>query len=62
MSLMVEPNTLCEQMMWSPAFSSPMHSSRMAAMPLAVPMAASVPSSAASRCSKLATVGLLKRE
>jgi hypothetical protein len=54
----VEPNTEREQITWSPAFSRPMHSSRIAAMPVAVPMAASVPSIAASRCSKLVTVGL----
>jgi hypothetical protein len=35
--LIVEPNTLREQTTWSPAFSRPMHSSRIAAMP-AVPM------------------------
>jgi hypothetical protein len=33
---MVEPNIDCEHTTWSPAFSRPMTSSRMAAMPLAV--------------------------
>ena len=59
---MVEPNTLWEQITWSPALSKPMHIKVMAAMPLAVPIQASVPSSAASRCSMLVTVGLVKRE
>ena len=59
---MVEPNTDCEHTTWSPALSRPMHSSRIALMPLEVAIAASVPSSAASRCSMLATVGLVKRE
>ena len=59
---MVEPNTDCEQITWSPLLSKPMHISKMAAMPLAVPMQASVPSIAARRCSMLATVGLEKRE
>ena len=35
-SMIVEPNTLCEQMTWSPAFSRPMPSSRIALMPLDV--------------------------
>ena len=61
-SLMVEPNTDCEQITWSPAFKRPMHISMMAAMPLEVPMQASVPSSAARRRSMLVTVGLVKRE
>ncbi len=39
-----------------------MHIKVMAAMPLAVPIQASVPSKAASRCSMLVTVGLVKRE
>ncbi len=47
--------------MWSPAFSRPITSSRMAAMPLAVPMQASVPSSAASRRSIIVTVGFENR-
>ena len=58
MSLMVEPNMDCEHTTWSPALSKPRHISKMADMPLAVPMADSVPSSAARRCSKLVTVGL----
>ena len=33
-SMIVEPNTLCEQITWSPAFSRPMPSSRIALMPL----------------------------
>src|SRR5664280_123036 len=61
-STTVEPNTLCEQMTWSPAFSSPMHSSRMALMPDEVAMQASAPSSAARRRSNIVTVGLVKRE
>ena len=56
--LSVEPNTEREHTTWSPAFSRPMHIMRIAPMPLDAPMAASVPSSAARRCSKLATVGL----
>ena len=59
---MVEPNTDCEQITWSPDFKRPMHISMMAAMPLEVPMQASVPSSAARRRSMLVTVGLVKRE
>src|SRR5688572_11313752 len=35
-SLIVDPNTLCEQITWSPAFSSPSTSSVIAPMPLAV--------------------------
>jgi hypothetical protein len=57
-SFMVEPNIDCEQITWSPARSRPMHISRTADMPEAVAMAASVPSIAARRCSKLVTVGL----
>ena len=57
----VEPNTLCEQTTWSPRCSSPITRIRIAAMPLAVAMQASVPSIAASRRSNIATVGLLKR-
>jgi hypothetical protein len=53
----VEPNTEREQITWSPLFSSPMHSMRIAPMPVDAPIAASVPSIAASRCSKLDTVG-----
>ena len=60
-SLMVEPNTLCEQITWSPAFSRPITSIRMAAMPLLVPMQPVVPSSAASRRSMMVTFGLEKR-
>ena len=58
MSLMLEPNMEREATTWSPALSRPMQSIRMADMPEAVPMAASLPSSAARRRSKLATVGL----
>ena len=57
-NLMVEPNMDCEQTTWSPALSNPMHIMRMADMPEAVEMQASVPSMAARRFSKLATVGL----
>ena len=59
--LIVEPNTEREQMTWSPTLSRPMISSRMALMPVAVATQASVPSIAASRASKLRTVGLLAR-
>jgi hypothetical protein len=58
----VEPNTEREQITWSPAFSRPMHIMRIAPMPVDAPMAASVPSSAAMRCSKLVTVGFEVRE
>ena len=60
-SLIVEPNTLCEQTTWSPALSRPMISSAIAAMPLAVPMQPLVPSIAASRRSIIVTVGFEKR-
>ena len=58
MSLIVEPNMDWEHNTWSPACSRPMHIIKIADMPEAVPMAACAPSSAARRCSKLATVGL----
>ena len=58
MSLMVEPNMDCEHTTWSPDLSKPMHIIKMADMPEAVEMQASVPSMAARRFSKLATVGL----
>ena len=58
MSLMVEPNMEREHTTWSPALSKPMHIIKMADMPDAVPMAASVPSRAANRISMLLTVGL----
>ena len=48
----------CEHTTWSPDCSKPMHIIRMADMPDAVDMAASVPSMLARRCSKLLTVGL----
>jgi hypothetical protein len=60
--LRVEPNTDCEQITWSPLFSKPMMSSKMALMPVDVATAASAPSMAARRASKLRTVGLLVRE
>lgn len=60
--LSVEPNTEREHTTWSPALSRPMHIMRIAPMPVEAPMAASVPSSAARRCSKLVTVGLEVRE
>jgi hypothetical protein len=44
MSLMVDPNMDCEHTTWSPDCSKPMHIIRMADMPDAVDMAASVPS------------------
>ena len=58
---MVEPNTLREQTTWSPDLSKPISSSRIADMPLLVPMQPLVPSSAARRRSIIITVGLLKR-
>src|SRR5258706_524172 len=61
-SMMVEPNTLCEQTTWSPAFSKPIASNRIALMPLDVAIQASVPSIAARRRSIIITVGLVKRE
>ena len=59
---MVEPNTLREQITWSPAFSKAIAVSMIAAMPLEVAMQASLPSSAARRRSNIVTVGLVKRE
>ena len=59
---MVEPNTLSEQTMWSPALSSAMQVARIAAMPEPVPTQAAPPSIAASLSSKQRTVGLVKRE
>ena len=47
-----------EHRIWSPVLSSAKHIIKIADMPDAVPMAASVPSKAARRCSKLLTVGL----
>ena len=61
-SFSVEPNTEREHTTWSPALSRPMQSSKMAPMPLAAAIQASVPSMAARRISMLATVGLVKRE
>ena len=58
----VEPNMEREHTTWSPLFSRPKPISRMAAMPLAVAMAASAPSSAARRRSKAVTDGLPVRE
>ena len=60
-SLMVAPNTLREHTTWSPDFSSASISSRIAPMPLLVPMQASVPSSAARRRSMIVTFGFEKR-
>ena len=54
-------NTDCEQITWSPARNTPMPNNRMAAMPVAVATAVSVPSSAARRISMLVTVGLPTR-
>ena len=59
--LTVEPNTEREQITWSPLFSRPMISRRIALMPVEVATAASAPSIAARRASKLRTVGLLVR-
>ena len=60
-NLMVEPNIDCEYTTWSPALSRLNNISVIADMPLEVAMAASVPSSAANRISKLLTVGLPAR-
>ena len=57
-SAIVEPNIDREQITWSPALSRPMHIIRMAPMPVDAPMAASVPSMAARRCSKLGDRGV----
>ena len=57
-SRIVEPNMDREHRIWSPVLSSAKHIIKIADMPDAVPMAASVPSKAARRCSKLLTVGL----
>ena len=59
--LTVEPNTEREHTTWSPALSRPITSSRIALMPVAVATAASAPSMAARRASRLRTVGLLVR-
>ena len=48
----------CEQTTWSPVFSTVKATSKMADIPVDVAMAHSVPSIAASRRSKLVTVGL----
>ena len=58
----VEPNTDCEHTTWSPARSKPMPIIKIAPMPLEAAIAASVPSSAANRCSKAVTVGFDVRE
>ena len=60
-SMIVAPNTLCEQITWSPAFSRPRPIKRIAPMPLAAAMQAWVPSSAARRRSNIVTVGFEKR-
>ena len=60
-NLIVEPNMDCEMTTWSPDFNKLNIMSMMAAMPEDVAMAASVPSIAAKRISKLVTVGLLVR-
>jgi hypothetical protein len=60
-SLMVEPNTEREHTTWSPPCSVPSISSRIAPMPLAVPMPACAPSKAARRRSIIVTVGFEKR-
>ncbi len=60
-SLMVEPNTPCEQITWSPLFNSDRMVIRIADMPLLVAMQPLVPSSAARRRSSIVTVGFEKR-
>ena len=60
-NLIVLPNTEREHSTWSPAFKRPMHSSKIALMPLLVPMQTSVHSSAARRFSMAVTVGLVNR-
>ena len=60
-NLMVEPNMDCEYSTWSPALSKLNSISITADMPDEVAKAASVPSMAARRISKLLTVGLPER-
>ena len=55
---MVEPNIDWLATMWSPALRAVSATSKMALMPVLVATAHSVPSMAARRSSKLATVGL----
>ncbi len=51
-----------EDTTWSPALSSTIAVARIADMPEAVATQRSPPSMAARRCSKVRTVGLVKRE
>jgi hypothetical protein len=61
MSLRVEPNMDCEYTTWSPALSKLNNINITDDMPDEVASAASVPSNAAKRISKLLTVGLPER-
>ncbi len=56
------PNTACEHTTWSPADKKAKQVAKIAAMPELVATARSAPSKAAKRCSKVRTVGLVKRE
>lgn len=58
----VEPNRLRELTRWSPDCSAAITTDMMAAIPEAVAMQASPPSSAASRSWNIVTVGFVKRE
>ncbi len=58
---MVDPNIDCENTTWSPDLSRLKSMSMIAAMPDAVAMAASLPSIAARRSSRLVTVGFPER-
>jgi hypothetical protein len=60
--MVVLPNRLREDRMWSPDWRRPMQVARIADMPEAVPTQAAPPSSAARRVSKARTVGFVKRE
>lgn len=53
-----EPNSAREETTWSPALTIDSSAAFTAAMPEEVARAPSVPSSAAMRCSNIATVGL----
>ena len=57
----VAPKMLREATMCCPEFISAITVAMIADIPLAVAMQSSAPSSAAKRCCKLVTVGLVKR-
>ena len=61
-SCTVAPKTLAAHTTWSPVFSVARQVAMIAAMPDAVAMQSSAPSSDASRCSNMRTVGFVKRE